>query len=204
MAEKTLLQRLEDAARLRKLQTNSKESVQWFMKHARFVAGGGRDGIQNLLIKEQEKLNNPGGNTPIGKMYTYAYSALHADTLKYWDRFPLIFYVGPAKGGFYGINLHYCPPKARAILFDALMSVVNNTKVQQNKKLAISYQILKDAEKFKIFKPCFKHYLVSQLQTRVVEIPYEQWATALFLPTAQFEGAANSKVWSDTMLGVNK
>ena len=124
MTTETLLQKLNKAALLRQLETNSKDSVKWFMKNARYVAG--RDKAQTLLIKQQEKAKNIGKVLPIGQMFTYAYDPKHADTLPYFDRFPLIFYVGPAKGGFYGINLHYLPPKARAILFDALIKITNN------------------------------------------------------------------------------
>lgn len=200
MTTETLLQKLNKAALLRQLETNSKDSVKWFMRNARYVAG--RDKVQTLLIKQQQKATGIGKVLPIGQMYCYAYDPKHADTLPYFDRFPLIFYVGPAKGGFYGINLHYLPPKARAILFDALIKITNNPVDTAMKKVKLTYDLLNASKKYKLFKPCFKHYLASQLQTRVVKIPYEEWGAALYLPTAQFEKANPNKVWSDSMLGV--
>ena len=52
-----------------------------------------------------------------GKLYAYMYDAKHKDTLPFWDKFPLIVYLGLGKQGtttlMYGLNLHYIPPKAR-------------------------------------------------------------------------------------------
>lgn len=198
----TLLQKLEKAARTRQLDKNSKESLEWFRKNARKTIG--REQAQTLLIKQQERAQQIGKRPPIGKMFTYAYDPKHKDTLPYYDRFPLGFYIGPAKGGFYLINLHYLSPKYRAVLFDALLNVTNDPRYTENTKLKITYSLLSGSQKFRYFKPCFKHYLVNHLETRVVEIPYDEWEAALFLPTAEFEGASASQVWSDSALGVNK
>ena len=66
----------------------------------------------------------------------------------------------------------------------------------------MTYKLLKSSQKFKLFKPCFKHYLSRQMETRIVEIESEEWAPALFLPTADFGPVAQSKVWSDSVLGL--
>lgn len=198
----TLLQKLEKAARNRQLDKNSKESLEWFRKNARKTIG--REQAQTLLIQQQKRAQNIGKRPPIGKMYTYAYDPKHKETLPYYDRFPLGFYVGPARGGFYLVNLHYLSPKYRAILFDALLSVTNDPRYAENKKLKITYDLLSGSQKFRYFKPCFKHYLAKQLETRIVEIPFTEWEAALFLPTADFEGASANQVWSDSALGVNK
>ena len=197
----TLLQKLTKAAQARQLEKNSKDSLDWFQTNARKIVG--RERAQTLLMKQQPKAQDIGKKAPIGKMFSYAYDPLHKDTLPYYDRFPLGFYIGPAKGGFYLINLHYLSPKFRAILFDALMDITNNPRYADTTKLKITYDLLSGSQKFRYFKPCFKHYLARQLDSRIVEIPYEEWEAALFLPTADFEGASATQIWSDSVLGVN-
>ena len=132
----------------------------------------------------------------------FIYDALHADKLPYFDAFPLIVMVGPAPGGFYGINLHYLPPKPRAVLFDNLISIASDRRYDEKTKLKLSYNLLQLSSKYKLYKPCFKHYLFSQLKSRLVFVSAEHWDAALFLPTANFQGAINTKVWSDSMLEV--
>src|SRR5580693_539959 len=165
---KTLLQKLEDQARARGLEKHSEESLEWFRKNAGRLVG--RASAQRQVIQQQPYAKGIGRTVPIGKMFTYAYNPKWKDTLPYYDRFPLGFYVGPAKGGFYMLNLHYLPPKARAILFDALLDLQNNPKYTERTKLKLTYRILVSSQKYRLFKPCFKHYLVTHLKTRVVEI----------------------------------
>jgi hypothetical protein len=196
----TLLQKLNKAAQHRQLEKHSDESIQWFKRNASKAAG--KERAQTALLDQQKKARGIGKTIPIGKMYTYAYDAKHKDTLPYFDRFPLIFYVGPAPKGFYGINLHYLSPDYRAILFDALLDLATNKKYSSSNKLTLTYKLLVSTQSLSFFKPCFKQYLHTQLQSDVVEIPYHEWETALFLPTADFQGATNTQVWSDSALGL--
>jgi len=141
--------------------------------------------------------NNP-QRPLVGSMYHFRYDPKHKLTLPYYDKFPLIFMIGPAKDGFYGINLHYLPPRLRARLMDALYSVTNNKKFDDSTKLRISYQILKGSAKYKWFKPTFKHYLTKHVRSQFVGIMPAEWDIALFLPTARFEKANRQKVYSDS------
>lgn len=134
----------------------------------------------------------------IGHMYMFGYDPKHKATLPYYDRFPLIFPVGPAKGGFYGINAHYLPLKLRAKLMDALYDISNNDKFDYSTKINLSYKVLKSSEKLREFKPCFKHYLSNHVRTKLVYVHPTEWDIALFLPTAQFQGATQTKVWADS------
>lgn len=199
MKSDTLLQKLEQAARQRNLGRNSTESIKWFMRNAKLI---GREKAQQLVLKEQPKARGIGKDIPIGKMFTFAYDPKHKDTLPYFDRFPLGFYVGPAPSGFYMINLHYLSPKHRAILFDELLKIVNSPGNTGGRKVRLTYDLLNGTRKFKLFRPAFKHYLAKQLDSRVVSIPYEEWEAALFLPLAEFKGATAAQVWSDSILGL--
>lgn len=195
----TLLQKLEREARARKLDKHSQSSYNWFKKRVRTVGG---DRARDAMLDDARKKRRLREAPTSGKMYTYIYDAKYKDKLPYWDAFPLIFMIGPAKGGFYGINLHYLAPRARAQLFDALLSISNTSRYNANTKIKLSYDLLKGASKYKLFKPCFKHYLFDHLQSKLALIPADEWEAALFMPTANFQGANNSKVWSDSILKV--
>lgn len=134
----------------------------------------------------------------IGNMYMFIYNPKHKDTLPYYDRFPLIFPINRAKGGFLGINFHYLPLQLRAKLMDALYDVASNDRFDETTKLRTSYGILSSAAKYKEFKPTVKHYLTNHIVSRLTYINPVEWDVALFLPTERFEGATKTEVWADS------
>lgn len=134
----------------------------------------------------------------IGKMYLFAYDPKTKADLPYYDRFPLIFPFQKAKGGFYGINLHYLPPLLRAKLMDELYSLANNFKYDDTTKLKLSYEVLNKASQFAYFKPCVKHYLNSHVKSRFLSVPADAWDRVLFLPLERFTGATKQRVWQDS------
>jgi len=149
------------------------------------------------MIKEMGK-ERARGRFELGNMYMFNYDPKHKATLPYYDRFPLIFPINRAKGGFMGINMHYLPPVLRAKLMDALYETSNNKYYDETTKLKLSYQTLAGATKFKEFKPCVKHYLTGQLRSRLIYISPTEWDVALFLPTARFVGATQAQVFKDS------
>jgi len=165
----------------------------WFRGKAQKI-GRTRVTPEKLLADSQRAKSGP----QVGSMYHYIYDPKHKKTLPYWDTFPLIFMVGPAEGGFYGINLHYLPPTLRAKLMDNLYSITNNKKYDDSTKLALSYGVLKGASKYKYFKPTFKHYLSEHVRSKFIYINPAEWDIALFLPTQRFKMANSQKVYSDS------
>lgn len=138
-----------------------------------------------------------------GQMLMFIYDAKHKGTLPYFDRFPLIFPLGPASDGFLGLNMHYLPPVLRAQLMDALYETTNNKKYDDSTKLRISYDILNSASKFRLFKPCVKHYLNNNVKSRFVYISPDKWDIALFLPTERFSGARKQRVFEDSRKSIS-
>ena len=173
-------------------------SREWYRAQAGKIKKG-RVSEQSLTSDRDRRSND----TALGNMYFFGYEAKHKDKLPYYDRFPLIFPIGPAKGGFMGINLHYLPRRLRAQLMDALYSTVSNDKLDSSTKLKISYKILSGAAKYRLFKPTIKHYLTKQVKTDFVYIQPSEWDIALFLPTANFVGASKNKVYSDSRKIIN-
>lgn len=134
----------------------------------------------------------------LGNMYLFAYDPKHKDTLPYYDRFPLIFPINKAKGGFLGINMHYLPPILRAKLMDQLYTVLSNKRYDDTTRINASYKILNGAAKFKEFAPCVKHYLNAHVRTKPAYINPTEWDIALFLPTQKFVGATATQVYADS------
>jgi hypothetical protein len=134
----------------------------------------------------------------IGQMFMFSYDAKHKSTLPYFDRLPLVFPFKKVKGGFYGINLHYLPLSYRAKLMDSLYDIANNDRYDTTTRINLSYKVLNSAAKYKFFKPCVKHYLTSQLQSRFLYIYPSEWDIALFMPLERFQGASKSTVFAES------
>jgi hypothetical protein len=157
---------------------------------------------ETTLMKD--KSNEFESRFRIGNMYMFYYDPKHKATLPYYDRFPLIFPINKAKGGFLGINFHYLPLQLRARLMDNLYDITNNDKFDESTKLKISYQVLNAATKFKEFKPTVKHYLTDHVRSRLLYINPVEWDIALFLDTARFEKATKTQVWADSKRIIRK
>jgi len=189
----SFIDKLEAQAFRAGITKNTEKARKWFQKQIKTIKTV--PNRRELLKDENFRVRT---RTLTGRMYMYFYDPKHKKTLPYYDRFPLIFMVEKAEGGFYGINLHYLPPKFRALLFDSLMKLSTNKKYDQTTKLRLTYDILKRSSKLRYFKPCFKHYLSEQVASRIVEVPASDWETVLFLPTEQFKKAKSTKVWADS------
>lgn len=171
----------------------TKEAREWYRNTAK---GLGRMNETALLKSaNRDQFEN---KLRIGHMYMFVYDPKHKATLPYYDRFPLIFPIDKAKGGFLGINFHYLPLPLRAKLMDALYDVTSNKKMDDTTKLRVSYGILKSATKYNMFKPAIKHYLTDHLKTRPLRIEPRFWDVSLFMPVEKFVGATKKQVFADS------
>ena len=187
-----LFQKLELAAFRKGITPRTAESRAWFQKQAGYL---GR--INNNALLKEPALKTESEQIP-GGMFMYFYDPKTKDTLPYYDKFPLTVIVGPAPGGFTGLNLHYLPMVLRAKLLDALMDITSDKKYDDNTKFNLSYNTLKKASKMRYFKPCFKRYLTAHVKSRFARVPASEWEIATFLPTASFEKASKTTVWKDS------
>ena len=113
----------------------------------------------------------------------FIYAPKGAKKLPYYDTFPLIMYLKPAEGGFYGLNFHYLPYAMRARLLDAA----------GQDKLSVSA-----VEGSRLTKPTIKRYLFGYLKSMCLKIEPEDNLTAIMLPVQRFKKASDAKVWSDS------
>jgi len=181
---------LAKGVRAGQVPARTREARDWFRSVAKRTSAD----PETLLRDADRKTSTP----LVGRMYNFFYDPKGKQTLPYYDRFPLIFMVGPAAGGFYGLNLHYLPPVLRAKLMDSLYTITTNKKYDDTTRLRLSYDVLNGASKYKLFKPTFKHYLASHVRSRFINIAAAEWDIALLLPTQRFEKASTQKVYSDS------
>lgn len=191
--ENSLFTELQTAAWREGLNPRTKKAREWFRKKVKKEIVK----VNKLDVIADPRLTQLDAPIP-GKMFTFFYSPKLRKTLPYYDTFPLILFVEPAPKGFYGLNMHYLPHVPRAKLFDALLSTANNKKFNDKTKLNISYRILKNAERFSAFKPCFKHYLTGYVKSKIVMIDAPEWPIALFLPTESFKKKPVKEVWKES------
>lgn len=134
-----------------------------------------------------------------GSMFMYFYDPKHKLTLPYYDRFPLTIYVQPAKDGFHGLNLHYLRPDIRAEFLDELMKLAPDRVQNKTRIRKLRYDLLQGVRRYKEFKPCFKHYLESNIKSRISRVPMTDWEIAIFLPTEQFIRKSKTSVWKESI-----
>jgi len=167
----------------------------WYRDQAKLVRRGDIKEDQFVRQMGHERYEN---RFRLGHMYMFLYDPKHKETLPYYDRFPLIFPINKAKGGFLGINFHYLPLQLRAKLMDSLYEVTTNDRFDETTKIRASYNILNSASKYKEFRPTVKHYLANHVKSKLIYINPSEWDISLFLPTERFEKASKTKVWEDS------
>lgn len=192
-----LFQKLEIEAFRAGITPRTQESRKWFMNKIKNMRS-----INREQLMKSEPLQRK-SNEVIGSMYMFFYDPKHKDTLPYYDTFPLVVVIGPAEGGFLGLNLHYLPPALRAKMLDGLMDITTDKKFTNATRFKATYQLLAKTAKLKYFKPCVKHYLNEQVQGNFALVPAPEWEIATFLPTADFRKANNFKVYSDSKRMIN-
>ena len=173
-------------------QSNMADAREWFRDEAVSM----KNVNVNRMMKTAGEDSSFGADS-VGKMYMFFYDPKWKDVLPYYDKFPLVFPIEIKTDGFLGINVHYIPPVARAGLMDSLYSLED--KYNDNKKLILSYDILKSASRFKAFQPCLKRYLFSHVVSGFKNVDYDDWDKALMLPSERFVKGRRDRVFKESM-----
>ncbi len=135
-----------------------------------------------------------------GKIYAYIYDAKHKDTLPYWDKYPLVIYLGLGKHNLmYGLNLHYIPPKARQQFLEELLKQYASTPTITNStKLKIDWTKVKG---FQGADQMIKAYIPGNIKGPLVEIKPADWANVVMMPLQSFQSKGKrfsaQKVWAN-------
>ena len=153
--------------------TTGPKSYDWYRKQVQSMTTPGARG----LISKGKATVAP----KYGIMNLFGYDPKFKETLPYYDRFPLIFPIDFAKGGFYGINFHYLPPGARINFLRQLSRFTSDKNFDRKTR----YNIGELSGRY--YKKTIKHYLYSQVRTSFLNITAEEMAIAIFLPVARFK-----------------
>lgn len=167
--------------------TRQKDSTEWF-----------GDFIKTSIKTHQV------GKPATGRLYTFGYDAKYKDKLPYWDRFPLIVFLGSgrSKAGnlvFYGLNLHYAPPRARQEFLEELLKrgYGSTTRLSNKTMLKVNWSKVKN---MRGVDQMIKAYLPGHLKTPLAEIAPKDWSKSVWLPTQAFVSKGSSysakRVWS--------
>lgn len=180
------------------------EARKWFRQAARDAtryraARSGKFASQLMREGQSQMVTRMG----IGSFYLFFYDSklYRAGKLPYYDKFPLIIYIGPSAkypNLVLGLNFHYLPLRLRAKLMDALYEVVSDNRFDDQTKMRINYGILKSVSKYKYFRPCIKAYDKSFFRSRFLKVHPTDWDMALMLPVADWQGARQATVWRDS------
>ena len=173
------------------IRARTQQSRDWFQKN-----------VTNLQVNRQailgdSRLKRTATNIA-GNMYMYFYDPKHKLTLPYYDRFPLTIIVSGAPNGFYGLNLHYLPYATRAKFLDDLMAFGPALPNESSRLTKLRYNLLSGVQKYKEFKPCFKHYLGANVKSQFSKVPMTDWEIAIFLPVEQFKKKSKTSVWTES------
>lgn len=168
------------------------KSKTWFQQQAMALS---RKRIDHKRLFSEQKTTS---NIVPGKLYMFLYDAKHKATLPYYDRFPLVFPYQKVEGGFMGLNMHYLPYYYRVQLMSRLMQYASSKTLDENTKLRYSWSLIAGVSKFKLAEACIKHYLTDHVHSLFIEIPGEQWHTAMMLPVEKFT-VNKTTVWGDSL-----
>ena len=191
-SKESFLDTLKSAIKTSGATAKARAAGDWFREKVKQASASARMRAvtPTQLLKREEE-----GSATLGKMLFYKYDPKFAKKLPYWDMYPLVFPFEKAKGGFYGLNLHYIPPRERAVLMDELNSYVTNKKYDATTRLKLSYDLLKG---FGRAIPCVKRYLGTNVRSNTVRIDADEWEIAIFLPVERFQKEKARVVWNDS------
>ena len=192
LSQEGFLDTLKSSIKTSKATAKARAAGDWFREKVKQASASARMRAvtPTQLLKREEE-----GSATLGKMLFYKYDPKFAKKLPYWDMHPLVFPFEKAKGGFYGLNLHYIPPRDRAILMDQLKEYATNNKYDATTRLKITYNLLKG---FGRAVPCVKRYLGTNIRSNTVRINADEWEIAIFLPVERFQKEKKSVVWNDS------
>ena len=187
-----LLDKLKTAIKTSKAGAKARAAGDWFREKGKQAGASAK---MKAVTPNQLLRRQPDDNILLGKMFFYKYDPKFAKKLPYWDMYPLVFPFEKAPGGFYGLKLHYIPPRDRAVLMDNLNQYASNNKYAKTTRLELSYRLLK---RYGRAVPCVKRYLGDRIVSQTVRIDADEWEVAIFLPVERLQKASKGEVWADS------
>ena len=176
--------------KLKQQGADSEKSGQWFQAQ---ISKLGKINTSQLL--RQGKLVN---QILPGFMYLFGYDPKTKEKLPYYDNFPLVLPFRKIPGGFIGLNFHYIPYIIRIRMLQQLDQYASDDTMSEKTRVRLTWNLISGSSRLKPLHPCVKHYLLDQVQTRFMIIPYNDWVIASQLPVDSFVGARRDQVFRDS------
>lgn len=173
-----------------------KKSQYWFERQIEKL--GDHKPKASELMRGSNSRNR--GNALVGNFYFFYYDAKNKNTLPWFDRFPLVLPFSIHDNGFTGLNWHYAPVSSRLYLLDTLLSI-NNTKLNANTQLQLSWAAIKRVSKFNMAESMVHRYLISHIQSPLKIIFPDEIETALALPVQKFVDINNKPLKANRIWG---
>jgi hypothetical protein len=184
-----------NSQRPEELRSRSQESLEWFRQNLRSIRMSS-GAIQETFRKSYQA--KYASRVELGRIYMYMYDAKWKEKLPYWDRFPLVIPFRRANRGFYGVNLHYIQPLHRALLMQEVYeNFLSNDNFDDETLIRIRYATIMSVTRLKYARPCIKRYLTNHIDSRIIDVPIDQWDMVAMIPSQQFNVNANS-VYKDS------
>ena len=168
------------------------EAVKWYQE----IVGTKKPTASNFQIYKQETGIKP--KIGPGYLLHYTYIAKHRKELPYFDAFPLALILDVKKDSFLTCNLHYLGHGLREKALKALYDNITNKNRSGLQKVKFNYQMVKEISKHSIFKPTIKKHLLSHIKSTPIAILPKDFQYVVHLPSEDFIGAKNTKVWYDS------
>lgn len=139
-----------------------------------------------------------------GNSFMFYYKAKHAETLPYYDQFPLVIPFAMDGDSFTGLNFHYLEPRIRLFLVKNLHEFATNKKLDDKTRIMFSWDLIKSAAKYSACHAAIHKYLFSHVQSQFLHIPTPQMMTACLMPVERFVKGTDAMfinkrvVWQDS------
>lgn len=144
--------------------------------------------------------------SPIGRLYLFNYDPRWKHILPVYDTWPLVFMFNMVVGDgktfgekgvvyYFGLNVHYLPPKFRLMLFAELQKYKNDSSLREKSRLKLSWQIIKGFANLRLAKHAVKCYRLDHIRTEMAEIHPDTWEVIIPLQIAEWKKGGKAKAW---------
>ena len=172
----------------------SEEALRWYQQQMRAVRINAREFYRTSGLRKTRRILT-------GRFYTYYYEPKYADTLPYYDIFPVVLILAHDSNSFMGLNFHYIPPRYRVLLLKELYDYATKDDEDADDMttyIRITYEILRSAKKFRWAKPCLKRYRIDHVIGPALEVTPDHWDSVAMLPLARFKKKNIQQVYQES------
>lgn len=165
------------------IKTLTVDSLLWFEREV-------KKNFNTTTVSQVKKFGESNDNFYVGQLVLYKYDPKWKEELPYYDTVPLIIVTRITPKGWYGINLHYCPPRIRTWIMNKLYEVNTRKNMLQRDRMKMSWTIAQKAAQAvgstRHLEQAIKQYLATHVRSKPVVIDPAHWDMVVHLPLARF------------------